>query len=42
VSAVLSKPGTVTEASTGESLRLTFGDLTGAGGATQKVTVRLD
>ncbi|MZD08245.1 lyase, partial [Streptomyces sp. SID5785] len=41
VRSVTSKPGTVTDARTGHELRLTFGDLTGAGGVTQKVTVRL-
>ncbi|MFI8529235.1 polysaccharide lyase 8 family protein [Streptomyces aquilus] len=41
VSAVLSKPSTVTSATTGSSLRLTFGDLSGTTGATQKITVRL-
>ncbi|MFD5324940.1 polysaccharide lyase 8 family protein [Streptomyces sp. NPDC127092] len=41
VEKVLSRPATVTAASTGSSLRLTFGDLTGQAGAPQKVTVRL-
>jgi hyaluronate lyase len=41
VSTVLSKPSTVTSATTGSSLQLTFGDLTGTAGATQKITVRL-
>ncbi|WP_407548776.1 polysaccharide lyase 8 family protein [Streptomyces sp. Pv4-95] len=41
VGAVLSKPSTVTAAATGASLTLTFGDLTGTGGVSQKVTVRL-
>jgi len=41
VAAVLSKPSTVTSATTGSSLRLTFGDLSGTAGATQKITVRL-
>ncbi|AZP22084.1 lyase [Streptomyces aquilus] len=41
VSAVLSKPSTVTSATTGSSLRLAFGDLSGTTGATQKITVRL-
>ncbi|MFH8568354.1 polysaccharide lyase 8 family protein [Streptomyces sp. NPDC017993] len=41
VSAVLSKPSTVTAATTGASLTLTFGDLTGTGGVSQKVTVRV-
>lgn len=38
---VLSTPATVTAATTGESLKLTFGDLTGRAYAPQKVTVRL-
>ncbi|MGW6565850.1 polysaccharide lyase 8 family protein [Streptomyces sp. NPDC054975] len=41
VSKVLSKPATVTAATTGSSLKLTFGDLTGQAGAPQKITVRL-
>lgn len=41
VASVISKPATVTSASTGSSLRLTFGDLSGTAGATQKITVRL-
>ncbi|MFE5632937.1 polysaccharide lyase 8 family protein [Streptomyces sp. NPDC056543] len=41
VSKVLSKPATVTAATTGASLKLTFGDLTGRAGAPQKITVRL-
>ncbi|MEU9860617.1 polysaccharide lyase 8 family protein [Streptomyces sp. NPDC047971] len=41
VSTVLSKPGTVTAATTGSSLRLVFGDLTGQAGAPQRITVRL-
>ncbi|MGH3712407.1 MAG: polysaccharide lyase 8 family protein [Micromonosporaceae bacterium] len=41
VSAVLSKPPTVTSATTGSRLTLTFGDLTGQAGATQKTVVRL-
>ncbi|MET8567656.1 polysaccharide lyase 8 family protein [Streptomyces sp. NPDC004783] len=41
VSAVLSKPPTVTSVRTGSALGLTFGDLTGRAGAPQKVTVRL-
>ncbi|MEU6709467.1 polysaccharide lyase 8 family protein [Streptomyces wuyuanensis] len=41
VSAVTSKPSTVTAATTGSSLTLTFGDLSGTAGATQKITVTL-
>ncbi|MFF9909122.1 polysaccharide lyase 8 family protein [Streptomyces sp. NPDC013457] len=41
VSRVLSKPATVAAATTGSSLKLTFGDLTGQAGAPQKITVRL-
>ncbi|MFF8841609.1 polysaccharide lyase 8 family protein [Streptomyces sp. NPDC015127] len=41
VASVISKPPTVTSATTGSSLRLTFGNLTGTAGATQKITVRL-
>jgi hyaluronate lyase len=41
VAAVTSKPPTVTGATTGSSLRLTFGDLSGTAGATQRITVRL-
>lgn len=41
VSAVISKPSTVTSATTGSALRLTFGDLSTTMGATQKITVRL-
>jgi hyaluronate lyase len=41
VSSVVAKPATVTGATTGSSLRLVFGDLTGTAGVTQKVTVRL-
>ncbi|MFJ4714375.1 polysaccharide lyase 8 family protein [Streptomyces sp. NPDC088785] len=41
VRSVTSKPGSVTAATPGNELRLTFGDLTGAGGLTQKVTVKL-
>ncbi|MFG3246274.1 polysaccharide lyase 8 family protein [Streptomyces sp. NPDC048187] len=41
VSAVLSKPSTVTSARCGSRLRLGFGDLTGQAGAPQKVRVRL-
>ncbi|MDT9686958.1 polysaccharide lyase 8 family protein [Streptomyces sp. P9(2023)] len=41
VSTVLSAPATVTAATTGSSLKLTFGDLTGQAGAPQKITVVL-
>ncbi|MEV5608941.1 polysaccharide lyase family 8 super-sandwich domain-containing protein [Streptomyces sp. NPDC052225] len=41
VKSVASKPGSVTGAEVGRELRLTFGDLSAAGGVTQKVTVRL-
>ncbi|MEU4272588.1 polysaccharide lyase 8 family protein [Streptomyces sp. NPDC026092] len=41
VASVISKPPTVTGTATGSSLNLTFGDLSGTFGATQKVTVRL-
>lgn len=41
VSAVTAKPATVTSAVTGASLKLTFGDLSGTKGATQRITVRL-
>ncbi|MGW2558652.1 polysaccharide lyase 8 family protein [Streptomyces sp. NPDC001514] len=41
VASVISKPGTVSGATTGSSLKLTFGDLSGTSGATQKITVRL-
>lgn len=41
VRAVTSKPGTVTQATTGSELRLSFGDLSTTGGVSQKVTVRL-
>ncbi|MGW1864078.1 polysaccharide lyase 8 family protein [Streptomyces mauvecolor] len=41
VASVTSRPATVTGATTGSSLALTFGDLSGTGGATQKITVRL-
>ncbi|MFP3987169.1 polysaccharide lyase 8 family protein [Streptomyces sp. E11-3] len=41
VTKVLAKPATVTSATTGSALKLTFGDLTGTAGATQKITVRL-
>ncbi|MGD6749463.1 polysaccharide lyase 8 family protein [Streptomyces sp. BH105] len=41
VRSVLSKPATVTGAATGSALKLTFGDLSATGGATQKITVRL-
>ncbi|WP_432164692.1 polysaccharide lyase 8 family protein [Streptomyces sp. bgisy031] len=42
VSSVLSKPSSVTGATTGSSLKLTFGDLSGLAGATQKIKVKLD
>lgn len=41
VASVISKPATVTSSTTGSSLTLTFGDLTGKAGATQKVKVAL-
>ncbi|MFG2640635.1 polysaccharide lyase 8 family protein [Streptomyces sp. NPDC048370] len=41
VASVTSKPSTVTATATGSSLSLTFGDLTGTMGATQRITVRL-
>ncbi|MEU6142890.1 polysaccharide lyase 8 family protein [Streptomyces sp. NPDC047081] len=41
VSAVTSKPSTVTSATTGSALTLTFGDLSGTAGVTQKITVKL-
>ncbi|MEV3855852.1 polysaccharide lyase 8 family protein [Streptomyces sp. NPDC050095] len=41
VASVTSKPGTVTGAEPGRELKLTFGDLSAAGGLTQKVTVKL-
>ncbi|MYS08415.1 lyase, partial [Streptomyces sp. SID6041] len=41
VSRVLSRPASVTAATTGPSLRLVFGDLTGLAGAPQRITVRL-
>lgn len=41
VSTVTAKPATVTSAVTGASLKLTFGDLSGTKGATQRITVRL-
>ncbi|MFG2138061.1 polysaccharide lyase 8 family protein [Streptomyces sp. NPDC048650] len=41
VAAVLSRPPTLTAVTTGASLSLAFGDLTGTGGVSQKVTVRL-
>lgn len=41
VKSVTSKPGSVTGAATGRELKLTFGDLSAAGGVTQKVSVRL-
>ncbi|MGW7265007.1 polysaccharide lyase 8 family protein [Streptomyces sp. NPDC054842] len=41
VSAVTSKPSTVTSATTGSALRLTFGDLAATAGVTQRITVKL-
>ncbi|MGW4799358.1 polysaccharide lyase 8 family protein, partial [Nonomuraea sp. NPDC004297] len=41
VRAVLSAPASVTASATGGSLRLTFADLRGAAGATQRITVAL-
>ncbi|WP_098010220.1 polysaccharide lyase 8 family protein [Streptomyces sp. sk226] len=41
VASVVSKPATVTSATTGTSLRLVFGDLSATRGATQTVRVRL-
>lgn len=41
VTKVLSRPSTLVGATTGPSLKLTFGDLTGRAGAPQRVTVRL-
>ncbi|MBK0372762.1 twin-arginine translocation signal domain-containing protein [Streptomyces sp. RB110-1] len=41
VASVVSKPATVTSATTGTSLRLVFGDLSATRGATQTVKVRL-
>ncbi|MFC7303088.1 polysaccharide lyase 8 family protein [Streptomyces monticola] len=41
VKSVLSKPSSVTAATPGSSLALTFGDLSGSNGTTHKVTVRL-
>uniref|UniRef100_A0AAU2K2Y5 Polysaccharide lyase 8 family protein n=1 Tax=Streptomyces sp. NBC_00049 TaxID=2903617 RepID=A0AAU2K2Y5_9ACTN len=41
VASVLSAPGTVSSATTGSALTLTFGDLTGKAGATQLVRVAL-
>ncbi|UUN25305.1 polysaccharide lyase 8 family protein [Streptomyces sp. FIT100] len=41
VTAVTSKPSTVTSTTTGSSLTLNFSDLTGTLGATQKITVTL-
>ncbi|MEV7520286.1 polysaccharide lyase 8 family protein [Streptomyces sp. NPDC091371] len=41
VASVVSKPATVTSAATGSALTLTFGDLTGKAGATQKIRVAL-
>jgi hyaluronate lyase len=41
VASVIARPATVTGATTGSSLTLTFGDRSGTGGATQKITVGL-
>ncbi|MGW7117728.1 polysaccharide lyase family 8 super-sandwich domain-containing protein, partial [Streptomyces xanthophaeus] len=41
VAAVLSRPSTVVSAGTGSALTLTFGDLTGQAGATQRIEVAL-
>ncbi|MEU9162273.1 polysaccharide lyase 8 family protein [Streptomyces sp. NPDC048424] len=41
VASVLSKPATVTSATTGSALTLTFGDLTGKAGTTQEIKVVL-
>ncbi|WP_189189761.1 polysaccharide lyase 8 family protein [Streptomyces albiflavescens] len=41
VSSVISKPSTVTSATTGSSLQLTFGNLSTTAGVTQKITVKL-
>lgn len=41
VSAVVSKPASVTSVSTGGSLSITLGDLTAAAGATQEIVVQL-
>jgi hyaluronate lyase len=41
VSSVTSNPVTVTSATTGSSLTLTFGDLSATAGVTQKITVKL-
>ncbi|MET9609427.1 polysaccharide lyase 8 family protein [Streptomyces sp. NPDC006512] len=41
VASVISQPATVTSATTGSSLTLTFGDLTGKAGATQRIEVVL-
>lgn len=41
VSSVVSKPSTVTSATTGSALQLVFGDMTALAGVTQKITVRL-
>ncbi|WP_372349704.1 polysaccharide lyase 8 family protein [Streptomyces sp. KL116D] len=42
VRSVTSKPGSVTGVRTGRELQLTFGDLSAAGGVSQKVVVRLN
>ncbi|MEW2167686.1 polysaccharide lyase 8 family protein [Streptomyces sp. NPDC007084] len=41
VASVTSKPSTVTSATTGSALTLTFGDLSTTAGVTQKITVKL-
>jgi hyaluronate lyase len=41
VAAVTSAPATLASAGTGSALTLTFGDLTGTAGATQRIAVRL-
>jgi hyaluronate lyase len=41
VRSVISRPGTLTAARTGSTLQLSFGDLTGAAGETQEITVSL-
>jgi hypothetical protein len=41
VRSIASRPGTVVSASTGEALRLGFAGLSGTGGVTQPITVRL-
>lgn len=41
IDSVLAKPATVSEVSTGSSLKITFRDLTSTSGATQKIKVKL-